>query len=106
MGRKESNQTNKTTTAINGIARSLKKLHQRETTGSSSDFRQLSPFSKWELLLKERILEEEFFSLLEEEFFPLWAVPFSMEITFTTSDDLPWILLFLLRTCVTGHVQK
>ena len=71
MGRKESNQTNKTTTAINGIARSLKKLHQRETTGSSSDFRQLSPFSKWELLLKERILEEEFFSLLEEEFFPL-----------------------------------
>ena len=28
--------------------------HQWETTGSSSDSNQLWPFSKWELLLKER----------------------------------------------------
>ena len=29
--------------------------HQRETTGSSNDSLQLLPFSKWDLLLKERI---------------------------------------------------
>ena len=29
--------------------------HQRETTGSSNDSLQLHPFSKWKLLLKERI---------------------------------------------------
>ena len=40
----------------NGVARTLKKFaHQRETTGSSNDFLQLCPFSKWDLLLKERI---------------------------------------------------
>ena len=32
-----------------------KYAHQRETTGSSSDSLHLHPFSKWELLLKERI---------------------------------------------------
>ena len=31
--------------------------HQRETTASSSDSLQLRPFSKWELLIKERIWE-------------------------------------------------
>ena len=40
----------------NGIARTLKKYaHQRKTTGSSNDSLDLRPFSKWELLLKERI---------------------------------------------------
>ena len=32
--------------------------HQRETIGSSSDSLHLRPFSKWELLLKERICSE------------------------------------------------
>ena len=32
--------------------------HQRETTGSSSDSLQLCPFSKWKLLLKERICSQ------------------------------------------------
>ena len=40
----------------NDIARALKNYaHQRETTGSSSGSFQLLSFSKWELLLKERI---------------------------------------------------
>ena len=34
------------------------------------------------------------------EFFPLRAVPYGMEITFTTLGDLPLMLLFLLLTCV------
>ena len=43
----------------NGIARTLKNYaHQRETTRSSSDPLQLRPFSKWELLLKERICSQ------------------------------------------------
>ena len=46
----------KRTISISGIARTPKSyVHQRETTGSSSDSLQLHPFSKWELLLKERI---------------------------------------------------
>ena len=38
------------------------------------------------------------------EFFPLRAraVPFGMENQFTTLGDLPNMLLFLLRTCVTA----
>ena len=32
--------------------------HQRETTVSSNDSLQLRPFSKWELLLKERICSQ------------------------------------------------
>ena len=42
---------------LNGVARTLKKsyAHQREVTGSNSASLQLLPFSKWELLLKERI---------------------------------------------------
>ena len=40
----------------NGVARTLKKYaHQRETTVSSNGSLQLRPFSKWELLFKERI---------------------------------------------------
>ena len=47
--------------------------HQRETTGSRSEIFQLRPFSKWELLLKERICFQG------SEFFPLRAVPYGME---------------------------
>ena len=32
--------------------------HQRETTGSGNDSFHLRPFSKWELLLKERICSQ------------------------------------------------
>ena len=35
-----------------------KDTHQRETTRTSSDSLQLCPFSKWELLLKERICSQ------------------------------------------------
>ena len=42
--------------STNCVARTLKNYAlQRETTGSSSYSFQSSPFSKWELLLKERI---------------------------------------------------
>ena len=41
--------------------------HQREITGSSSDSLQLRPFSKLQLLLKERICSQR-------------AVPYGMEI--------------------------
>ena len=34
------------------------------------------------------------------KFIPLWAVPYSIENTFITLSDLPWMLL-LLRMCVT-----
>ena len=43
----------------NGLARTLKSYaHQRETAVSSNDSLQLCPFSKWELLLKERICSQ------------------------------------------------
>ena len=46
-------------TAGNDVARTLKSYAQkRETMGSSSDSLPLSPFSKWELLLKERICSQ------------------------------------------------
>ena len=41
-----------------GIARTLSYAHQTETTVSSNDSLQLHPFSKWELLLKERICSQ------------------------------------------------
>ena len=41
------------------VTRTLKKLHtSNETSWSSSDYLQLPPFSKWELLLKERICSQ------------------------------------------------
>ena len=44
---------------LNGVARTLKSYsHQRETTGSSSNSLQLLPFSKLELLLKERVYSQ------------------------------------------------
>ena len=44
---------------INGVTRRLKKLRtSRETTGSSSDSFHLHSFSKWELLLEERICSQ------------------------------------------------
>ena len=57
---------------------------QRETTESSKDSLKLHPFSKSELLLKERIRSqsEQILSLMA------WL------ITFTTIGDLPWMLLF------------
>ena len=42
--------------------------HQRETTGTNRDYLPLRPFSKLELLLKERICSQR-------EFFPLRVVP-------------------------------
>ena len=47
--------------------------HQRETTVSNNDSQQLRPFSKWELLLKERICSQR------SEFFPLRVVPEGIE---------------------------
>ena len=42
-----------------GVARTLIMLHTtKETTGSSSDSLQLRPFSKWELLVMERICSQ------------------------------------------------
>ena len=47
------------TPIANGGDRTLKKnTHQRETTVSSNDSLQFRPFSKWELLLKERICSQ------------------------------------------------
>ena len=48
--------------------------HQRETTVSSNDSLPLRPFSKWELFA---------------------PIPFK-----STLGELPWVLLFLSRTCV------
>ena len=75
----------------NGVARTLKSYaHRRETTGSSIDSLHLLPFSKRELLLKERI-----FSQRE------WILSFkSSSLWYTTLGDLPWMMLFLLRMCV------
>ena len=68
----------------NCVARTLKSYaHLRETTGSNNDSLQLHPFSKWELLLKERIYEQ---------FLIVWKITF---ITFIIS-DLPWMLLFFI----------
>ena len=56
MGRKESNQTNKQNS----------RAKPRETTEMSRDYHQLCPFSKWGLLLMERICSpvwEQIFSL-------------------------------------------
>ena len=65
-----------------GVASTPKKLaHQRETTGSSSDSLQLRPFSKWELLLKDRICslwEQIEYAPSGSKFFPLRAVPYDM----------------------------
>ena len=64
----------------NGVARMLKKLRtsKGETTVSSNDSLQLSPFSKWSLLLKERICSqrEQILSFTRgSKFFLLRAVP-------------------------------
>ena len=51
---------------FNEVARTLKSdAYQRETTGSSRDSLQLCPFSKWELLLKDRMCSQG------NELFPL-----------------------------------
>ena len=72
---------------ITGVARTLKNYtHQRETTVSSNDSLQLHPFSKWELLLKERICSQS-------KFLPL-------RYGKSLLGELPWVLLFLLRTCL------
>ena len=48
-----------TTHPSKGVAKTLKSYaHQREITGSSSVSLQVRPFSKWELLLKERICSQ------------------------------------------------
>ena len=49
--------------------------HQRETTVLSNDSLQLHPFSKWELLLKERICYQGGGGGGGGEFFPFRAVP-------------------------------
>ena len=79
------------------MARTRKKYaHQGDTTGTSSDYLQLRSFLKIETSLKGKNLLPS-----GSEFFPLRAVPFGMETHFTTLGDLPLMLLFLLRTCVT-----
>ena len=46
-------------TIVNGIARMLKKLRtSKGTTVSSNNSLQVRPFSKWELLSKERICSQ------------------------------------------------
>ena len=66
--------------------------HRRETTVSSNDSLQLRHFSKWELLLKERIFSQMVLILsFRSELFPLRVVPLCMENHF---------LLFSFRTCL------
>ena len=70
---------------LNGLARTLKSYaHQRETTESSNDSLQLRPFSKWELLLKERICSqrEQILTFMSSSL--LYG-----KITFITLSDLP-----------------
>ena len=71
--------------------------HQRETTGSSSDSLQLRPFSKWELLIKERICSQRK-RILSFKSSSLWYG----NSLWTTFGDLPWVLLFLVHTCITA----
>ena len=67
--------------------------HQRATTGSSSDSLQLRPLLKREFILKERICSQRKRILsLKSSSFMVW------KITFTTSGDLPWMLLFFIYT--------
>ena len=58
------------------------------------------------MILFDRILfQNRNFSLRKElsprgsEFNPLRAAPYVRKITFNIFGDLPWMLLFLLRTC-------
>ena len=60
--------------------------HQRETTVISSNYHTLPPFTKVELLLKERICSQ-----MEQKsiFFPLRAVPSGTGKTVSTLGYLP-----------------
>ena len=81
----------------NGVARALKKLHT-----SKGDYWIKQWFSSIASLFKmgtslkgKNLLPEGANSSLYEQFLILW------KITFITWSDLPWMLLFLLCTCVT-----
>ena len=85
---------------VNGVARTLKRLRT-----SKGDYWMKQWFSSVASLFRMWILKGKIFCALRgSKFFPLRAVPYGMEwkITFTTLGDLPWMLLFLLRTCVIG----
>ena len=58
----------------NGVARTLKKLHERETPGPSNDSLQLRPFSK----LKERIRSQRKGAncCLNKQFLIVWKITF------------------------------
>ena len=59
--------------AYNGVARTLKKYaRQRETIESSNVPFQLHPFSKWELLLKERKKKRAVSYGMENHFYRIW----------------------------------
>ena len=83
-----------------GVDRTLKKLqYQRETTESSSGSFQLSPVSKLELLLEERICSQRV-RILSLKRRSLWNEK-SLLPHQVTSLKCYYIVL-LLRTCVTG----
>ena len=92
-----------TSILCNGVATKLKiYAHQRETIGTSSDFLQLRPFSKCELLKGNNSLPE---GASGSEFFPLRAVLYGMEIHFYHNRWPPLRVTILsthMRKCVMG----
>ena len=80
----------------NGVARTLKKL-----STSKRDYWIEPWFSSFGSLFKMGTFLRKDLVPRGSEFFLLRAVPYGMEINFITG-DLPWMLLFLLRTSVTA----
>ena len=72
--------------------------HQSQTTWSSNDSLQLCPCSKWKLLSKERIFSQR------ERILSFKSGSLLYGKSLITLGDLPWMLLFLLRTCFYMHV--
>ena len=84
----------------NGVARTLKKLRtSKEDCWIKQRFSSVATLFKMRTSLKGNNLLLKFpegvNSFLYEQFLLVW------KITFITLSDLPWMLLFLLRTCIT-----
>ena len=84
-------------TSDSDVARMLKKLcTSKGDYWIKQRFSSIASLFKWELLLKARICSHfGANSFLSEQLIIVW------KITFITLSDLPWMLLFLIRTCVT-----
>ena len=72
--------------------------HQRETTGTSSEFHQLCPFSNWVILLKERICSHG------ERILSFKSSSFRSGNHFTILGDPLNVTIFIthVRNCVMG----